>query len=138
MKKILLALFFFWIGGLTLLCSQERGDRIEALRVAYITRQLQLTQQEAQKFWPLYNEYEDDMKKMLREHRQKGGSELELEEKILNLHKKYKPDFLKVISEEKFNKLILAERTWSEMLRKELQRRREGGNRQLGQGNNKF
>jgi hypothetical protein len=43
------------------------------------------------------------------------------------MHKRYKPEFLKAISEDKFNRLLQAERTWSDMLRKELQRRREAG-----------
>jgi Skp family chaperone for outer membrane proteins len=131
MKKILLTALFISICGLVSLRSQDRSERIEALKVAFITKQLQLTPQEAEKFWPVYNVYENEMKNMIKDHRQKGGSEIELEEKILNLHKKYKPDFLKVISEDKFNKLMTAERTWAELLRKELQRRREGGGKPL-------
>lgn len=131
MKRILLTVLFTSIFGIALLYSQERGERIEALKVAFITKQLQLTAQEAQKFWPVYNGYESEMKSMVRDHRQRGGSEIELEEKILNMHKKYKPDFLKVISEDKFNKLMTAERAWGELLRKELQRRNQGGGKQM-------
>ena len=136
MKKIILSVLFTCIFGIGLLYSQERGERIEALKVAYITRQLLLTPQEAQQFWPLYNTYEDDMRKMIREHRQKNGTELELEEKILEMHKKYKPDFLKIISENKFDKLMTAERTWSELLRKELMRRQGNNGRVNGPGFN--
>lgn len=129
MKKILLSLAFllFITKGLVYCQPGGGGERIEALRIAFITKQLQLTPQEAEKFWPVYNVYDDDMKKMIRDHRQKGGSELDLEEKILNMHKKYKPEFLKVISEEKFDKLMGAERSWRDLLQKELQRRRQGG-----------
>ena len=125
MKKILLTLLLTCICSSALLYSQ--GERIEALKVAYITKQLQLSPDEAQKFWPVYNTYENELKQMIRDHRQKGGSEMELEEKTLNLHKKYKPDFLKVVSEDKFNRLMTAERSWGDLLRKELQRRRQGG-----------
>ena len=125
MKKTLLTLLLTCFGGMALLYSQEKNERIEALKIAYITKQLQLSSEEAQKFWPVYNTYESEMKQMVRDHRQKGGSEIELEEKILNLHKKYKPDFLKVVSEDKFNKLMAAERTWGDLLRKELQRRNQ-------------
>lgn len=128
MKRILLTALLTCIFGTALLHAQEqRGERIEALKVAFLTRQLQLTPDEAQKFWPVYNVYDNEMKNMIKDHRQKGGSEIELEEKVLGLHKKYKPDFLKVISEDKFNKLMSAEKTWNEMLRKELQRRSQGG-----------
>jgi hypothetical protein len=43
------------------------------------------------------------------------------------MHKKYRPDFLKVISEQKFDKLMVAERSWRDMLQKELQRRQQKG-----------
>ena len=34
-------------------------ERIEAQRIAFITQKLQLTPDEAAKFWPLYNEFKD-------------------------------------------------------------------------------
>ena len=133
MKKTLLTIVFFAIAATGLLFAQGGGERIESLRIAYITKQLQLTPQEAEKFWPVYNIYDVDMRKMVRDHRAKGGSEIELEEKLLELHKKYRPDFLKVISESKFDKLMQAERSWRELLQKELERRRNGGGQGGGQ-----
>ena len=106
-------------------------ERVEALKVAFITRQVQLTPEEAQKFWPIYNGYDQTMRSMLKAARQKGESEIEIEEKILELHKKYKPEFLKAISDEKFNRFLQAERSWYNMLRKELQNREKGGGKQL-------
>jgi hypothetical protein len=44
--------------------SKETRERIEAQRVAYITQQLDLTPDEAAKFWPIYNEYKDALKDM--------------------------------------------------------------------------
>jgi len=132
MKKILLTFLFLGISCLTLLYCQ--GEKLESLKIGYLTKQLQLTSDEAQKFWPVYNVYDNEMKQMVKEHRQKNGSEIELEEKILAMHKKYKPSFLKVISEDKFDKLMVAEKSWNEMLRKELQRRKENGGKQRSPG----
>lgn len=42
---------------------QDSRERIEAMRVAYITRRLQLTADESQKFWPVYNEYTAELQK---------------------------------------------------------------------------
>lgn len=126
MKKVLITIIICCLWAALPVFAQERGERIEALKIAFITKQLNLSQDEAQKFWPVYNTYDEEMKKMMQDHRKSGGSELELEEKILGLHKKYKPEFLKVVSEEKFNRLLTAEKSWNEMLRKELQRRRQG------------
>jgi len=36
----------------------ERGERLEQQRIAYITTELDLTVEEAQKFWPIYNDYQ--------------------------------------------------------------------------------
>lgn len=131
MKRILLILLFALTASLTAI-SQERGEKIEALRIAYITKQLQLTPDEARVFWPVYDVYEGEMRGIIKDCRQKGCTQLEQDEKILNLRKKHKPQFLKVISEAKFDKLIKAESTLKEMLLKELQNRRENGGRRGG------
>jgi hypothetical protein len=133
MKRILFFVLLFSLTGSPIVLNAQppNQERVEALKVAFITRQLQLTPEEAQKFWPIHNVYDQAMRNMLKTARQKGESEIEIEEKILEMHKKYKPEFLKAISEDKFNRLLQAERTWSDMLRKELQRRRENGGKQL-------
>jgi hypothetical protein len=105
---------------------------LESLRVAFISRQLELTPEEAEKFWPVYNQYQGDLRKMASEHRGKGGTELEFEEKLLNLRKQYQGPITKTISDQKFDRLMKAEKSWGDMLRKEIQRRREMGERPGG------
>lgn len=128
MKKILL---FVWMLGLGFVAQAQdkKEDALEALRIAFISKQLELTPAEAEKFWPVYNKYQGDLRRMMQEHREKKGGELDWEEKLLNMRKQYKPEFTKCISEQKFDKLLRAERSWGDMLRKELQRRREAGER---------
>lgn len=41
--------------------SNENRERIEAQRVAFITQKLELTPDEAQRFWPIYNSYKDEL-----------------------------------------------------------------------------
>jgi hypothetical protein len=38
---------------------KEKREKIKALKVAFITEQLELTTDEAQKFWPIYNANEE-------------------------------------------------------------------------------
>lgn len=38
---------------------KEKKDKIKALKIAYITNELSLTSEEATKFWPLFNAFED-------------------------------------------------------------------------------
>ncbi len=44
-----------------------QNQKIESMRVAFINDKLKLTPQEAQVFWPIYNEYLDKMKAIRRE-----------------------------------------------------------------------
>jgi len=43
---------------------KEKDERIKALKIAFITERLALTETEAQKFWPLYNAFEDENRKL--------------------------------------------------------------------------
>ena len=42
--------------------GREGKQRIESQRIAFITQKLNLTPDEATRFWPLYNEYRDALK----------------------------------------------------------------------------
>lgn len=41
--------------------SKESRDKIKALKVAFLTQELQLTSVEAEKFWPAYNKHEEEI-----------------------------------------------------------------------------
>ena len=66
---------------------QKRGERIEALKIAYITQALKLTSEEAQVFWPVYNTYTSEIKTARQSTKE---DELEFQEAVLNIKKKYK------------------------------------------------
>ncbi|MFL0353623.1 sensor of ECF-type sigma factor [Xanthomarina sp. GH4-25] len=40
--------------------AQDKHEKIKALKTAYITEQLNLSKTEAEKFWPIYNKYEEE------------------------------------------------------------------------------
>jgi len=42
----------------------ENSDKIKALKIAYITEKLDLSTSEAEKFWPVYNAFEDTQDKL--------------------------------------------------------------------------
>lgn len=52
-------LFFISICAFSQPRMKEKKEQIKSLKVAYITDELELTSNEATKFWPLYNAYED-------------------------------------------------------------------------------
>ena len=61
-------LLFAVLSFLTML-PQGRRDRVESLRVAYITRQVGLSEKEAREFWPVYNEYTQKLRAARRDVR---------------------------------------------------------------------
>ena len=40
--------------------KDARHERIKALKVAFFTQELDLTEKKAEKFWPIYNKYEKE------------------------------------------------------------------------------
>lgn len=43
----------------------ERGEMLEQLRIARLTEALELSVEEGQQFWPLYNTYRKDLKRVI-------------------------------------------------------------------------
>lgn len=73
MKKQLFILFILLS---TLSVAQEsRKEKIEQLKIAFITKELDLTTDEAEKFWPVYNEMSDKLRTN-RKERKKLNEEL--------------------------------------------------------------
>jgi hypothetical protein len=128
MKKYLLiiALFFgFTIAGMSQEENKKDGGRIEALKIAYLTRKLNLTTEEAQKFWPVYNKYADELRKVQLEARQNNTSEIDRDEKVLNIRKRYSGEFSKALSAEKANSFFRVEKEFNNFLQKEMIERRQ-------------
>ncbi len=75
-------------------------EKIKALYVAYITQELSLNESEAQKFWPVHEQFDAELKAL---NKQKDLSELEREEGQLNVRKKYSEKFEKIIGKERTN-----------------------------------
>ena len=125
MKKILLLIFLCTVFGVTIIAQEKEKTNIsmiESLKVAYITKQLNLNAEEAQKFWPLHNSYIDELKKARKENM---NNELVFEEKALNIRKMYSVEFKKILnSDERVNSVFTADRNFNNMMRKELINRR--------------
>lgn len=69
MKK--LAIIFFLMTAV--MHSQDKKfEKIKALKTAYITEQLALTSSEAEKFWPVYNNFDSQFQKL--RHRKHHGN----------------------------------------------------------------
>jgi len=105
--------------------NDQRGGRIEALKIAYLTKKLTLSPEEAQKFWPIYNNYTTEIKGARMDQRQNKTTELDTEDKILTIRKKYNTEFSKAISNDKINTFFRSEKDFGKYVQKELQDRRQ-------------
>jgi hypothetical protein len=131
MKKIILILVMA-LGVSAVSLAQDdpdngqrgNGSRIEALKIAYLTKKLNLSTDEAQRFWPIYNEYMGEIRKTRIDARQNKEGEIPTEEKLLNIRKKYNGEFNKALSSEKVNTFFKAEKEFGTVLQKELLERR--------------
>jgi len=128
MKKYLLILFLL-IGSFSLLKAQvgegdgNRVEKIQSLKIAFITQKLQLTPDEAQKFWPFYNQYDNEIHNIELDIR--DPSAIDKEEKLLNVRKKYLGEFEKILGPDKTNRLFNAERDFRGLLIRRLQNRNQ-------------
>ncbi len=121
MKKLLLIILLFSASFQIAIAQDDdkRLKKIEALKIAFITQKLELSPDDAQKFWPVYGNYETEMKHIIMA--KQGGDVLDNDEKILNLRKKYRTEFVKVIGQPRMNKLFNAEREFRGVLIRHLQ-----------------
>lgn len=52
------------------LAQNPNLERLNAYKIAFFTKRLNLTEREAEKFWPVYNEYQDSRNKLQTERQQ--------------------------------------------------------------------
>lgn len=117
--------------------ERERLEKLESAKIAFITQRIDLSPREAEKFWPVYNQFQAEMRGLLKERREemKAGKDmpaneridrqLDLESQLLELKKRYTREFGKVISADKILRLFQAEKDFKAELIKELQERKE-------------
>ena len=79
--------------------NQKKEEKIKALYIAYISQQLSLTPNEAEKFWPAHAQYESDLRAI-----NKGElNELDRQQAVLNVKKKHQGNFNKILGNERSN-----------------------------------
>lgn len=122
----------------------QNGERIAAEKVAFFTKRLNLSVEEAEKFWPVYNDYSNRKEKINQErntlmrYANQNSSNLtsrEMEEtgdKIIGylveeaeLSKQYHEKFKNILTPEKVLQLYGAELQFKTYLLNQLQQRRD-------------
>lgn len=127
MKAIFTYFLVFWLGILPALAQEgtpQPGDKkqreIEALKVAFLSRELELSPEEAQRFWPLYNQYSKEMRSVVADDQ----DVLDRDEKVLNLRKRYRDEFGRVLGAQRVNRMFGAEGRFRQLLMKQIRQQR--------------
>lgn len=170
MKRVLLIICIMSSGLYTAFAQDQPGAdganaraKLEAARIAMITERLSLTPQQAEKFWPLYNEFALERRALQQEalkarqgmdmnnlseaqSQQLVDAQLKYRQEKVNLENKYAEMLTKVISAKQLVALKKAEDDFRAMILRRLeQRKRQQLQRQqmlnqrerrLQQGNN--
>ena len=130
--------------------SGERRENIESQKIAFITSKLDLTPEEAQKFWPVYNQCQKQRKDIRDQNKPKSAdgkrpnidemSDKEVEELInkrldanqkeLDIQQNCLEQYKRVLPIKKIAKLFQAEKQFKRELLKQMRSKREGQRRQ--------
>lgn len=116
--------------------SKERLQNIQNAKIAFLTEKLELTPEQSQKFWPVYNQLETerealrDKGRAFRGENLEGMSDAEIKVALnnrfsyrqseLDLDKQYMDKFLRVISVRQLATLYRSEREFTKVLLKKL------------------
>jgi len=115
--------------------SQQRSENIEALKVAFISKDLNLSPEEAEKFWPVYNQYSAEIKGAFKDN----PNVIDRDEHVLNIRKRYNDQFIRIIGPERTNNMFSAEARFRQVLIKAMRRQQhmqqQRPNRLLFRGN---
>ncbi|SEL27624.1 hypothetical protein [Parapedobacter koreensis] len=149
LKQLNLIAMMLLLSATCLLAQESRAqrfERIEAEKIAFITKELNLTPQEAQKFFPVYNQYYKEISKL--KHERRGGGlqgrsnlqsqklpgntlnpatdrdVLAFDAKELELKKIYRKRFANVVGEARASRFFEVEEEFRNYLLRELQYRR--------------
>ena len=142
MKRVSIILVLLLISIATYAQNREAMKKIESARIALITERLGLTPEQAEKFWPVYRQYNMERREIRKEFRdarqnvdmknltdeqskilvQKG---MELKQKELNLEKEYSGRLSQVITTQQLFRLKNAEKDFQQMLLKRIQDQRQ-------------
>ena len=154
MKKLLQVFLIVLVTTTAVWAQQGPGfARIHAAKMAYITDRLHLTSEQSYRFIPLYNDYEREIKETRQYYfrKYKNGNNmdeatdaaslqyiddnLDYQQQIIEIKRKYNDRFLKIISPQQLTDLYKAEREFKQLLLQRLKSHRNGGGARNNRGN---
>lgn len=113
--------------------NPKKEEKIKALYVAYISQQLALTPLEAEKFWPAHAQYETDLQALNKSEL----NELDKQQAVLNVKKKYQSNFNKILGNERSNHFYRQDAEFRKKLVDRLKQMRQQRNNTNNPNNNR-
>jgi hypothetical protein len=102
--------------------TKEQRERLELFSIQFITKKLNLTPAEAEKFWPVYNEQKAASRNLMQTAKE---DEIAFQEAMLVIRKKFKKDLMPILkSEERVNLALKVDRDLLNRMRNEMMRRK--------------
>ncbi len=139
MKQFILSLLITIYFGTAVIAQDQRPQlypgqkeqKIEALYVAFMTRELNLTEDEAQKFWPVHAQFDKEVRDVRME-----TSELERQQQVLNIKKKYQDRFVKILGANRTNEFFIKDGEFRKKLLERLKKMRQNNGAFMRRNNN--
>jgi hypothetical protein len=102
--------------------NKEQRERLELFSIQFITKKLNLTPAEAEKFWPVYNEQKAASRNLMQTAKE---DEIAFQEAMLVIRKKFKKDLTPILkTEERVNLALKVDRELLNKMRNEMMRRK--------------
>jgi hypothetical protein len=123
--------------------GEKRKEKVEALKRSYFSEKLELTPTEAEKFWPIYNEFskKEDALRKAKKGDKKKGEEPKLNEKEalaeidrvaqnnkehIDLESQFLKDCLPVLGPDRTMRLVRLEHEFQRELLQHMREKKEG------------
>ncbi|MFC0773992.1 hypothetical protein [Terrimonas alba] len=106
MKTFLLIVSLFFVTGTSLFAQDDDNDGNEKIRDRmneYIQKRLNLSNDEAKKFTPIFLQYFKEWRQTLRDNK---GDRLVLQQKIVDLRLRYRTQFREILGEQRGNQVF--------------------------------
>lgn len=153
-KQLPLAVLLLTLSALTLPAQppppdpdkmDERREEIEAMKIGFLTRKLDLSSEEAKTFWPVYNKFQDELETIRKQRRSEMrnlrenikdlndkeaekliDNEIAGRQKELDIMKKYHAHFKQILPVKKVLMLYRSEEDFKRELLDRIRDRKDG------------
>ena len=144
MKKLIISLLILFSMHHFTNAQVNRGENLENFKIAYFTKELELTSIEAKVFWPIYDEFQKELD-LVRKDRRVGlkdaktnisdlnekelasiiDNEMLYRQKELDVEKKFHSRFKAILPVQKVARLYVAEQGYKRALLRKIQEARK-------------